>query len=93
MTNGDNALVLRSIIFFSVSLSLALIFFLSPPFFFFWCACGGIRSFGVVVWEIFSFGRAPYPRMTQKEVVMRLMQGFRMERPAVCPVVSETSAS
>jgi len=44
-----------------------------------------VWSYGVVIWEIYSYGRAPYPRMHQKEVVQRVTDGFRMERPESCP--------
>ena len=41
----------------------------------------------MVLWEIFAFGRAPYPRMGQKEVVDAVVKGFRMEMPEGCPKV------
>eukprot|EP00041_Stephanoeca_diplocostata_P024068 m.602569 g.602569 ORF g.602569 m.602569 type:complete len:474 (-) comp22447_c0_seq2:3455-4876(-) len=44
-----------------------------------------VWSYGVVMWEIYSFGRAPYPRMNQKEVVEKVTAGYRMERPESCP--------
>lgn len=44
-----------------------------------------VWSFGVVMWEIYSFGRAPYPRMSQKEVVEQVVKGYRMEKPETCP--------
>jgi len=44
-----------------------------------------VWSYGVVMWEIYSFGRAPYPRMSQKEVVDKVVKGFRMEKPESCP--------
>ena len=37
------------------------------------------------MWEIYSFGRAPYPRMSQKEVVEQVSQGYRMDKPESCP--------
>jgi len=43
-----------------------------------------VWSFGVTLWEIFSFGRSPYPRMSQKEVVEKITQGYRMEKPEEC---------
>eukprot|EP00039_Didymoeca_costata_P000313 m.45098 g.45098 ORF g.45098 m.45098 type:complete len:475 (+) comp10191_c0_seq1:295-1719(+) len=44
-----------------------------------------VWSYGVVIWEIYSFGRAPYPRMSQKEVVEKVAKGYRMEKPETCP--------
>jgi len=44
-----------------------------------------VWSYGVVMWEIYSYGRAPYPRMNQKEVVEKVVAGYRMERPESCP--------
>lgn len=44
-----------------------------------------VWSFGVVMWEIFAFGRAPYPRMGQKDVVDAIVKGYRMECPDTCP--------
>ena len=44
-----------------------------------------VWSFGVVMWEIYSFGRAPYPKMSQKEVVDNVLKGYRMEMPEGTP--------
>lgn len=44
-----------------------------------------VWSYGVVMWEIYSYGRAPYPRMNQKEVVEKVTAGYRMEKPESCP--------
>lgn len=44
-----------------------------------------VWSFGVVMWEIYSYGRSPYPRMSQKEVVDSIVKGYRMEIPDACP--------
>ncbi len=46
-----------------------------------------VWSYGVTLWEIYSYGRAPYPKMTQKEVVDKVPQGYRMECPESCPKV------
>eukprot|EP00050_Salpingoeca_kvevrii_P016311 m.54327 g.54327 ORF g.54327 m.54327 type:complete len:482 (+) comp6836_c1_seq1:107-1552(+) len=43
-----------------------------------------VWSFGVVMWEIYSYGRTPYPRMSQKDVVEQVAKGFRMECPDAC---------
>jgi serine/threonine protein kinase len=47
-----------------------------------------VWSFGVVMWEIYSFGRTPYHKLSQKEVVENVIKGFRMESPDGCPKVS-----
>ena len=44
-----------------------------------------VWSYGIVMWEIYSYGRAPYPRMSQKEVVDKVATGYRMDKPDSCP--------
>ncbi|KJE91304.1 hypothetical protein CAOG_02460 [Capsaspora owczarzaki ATCC 30864] len=44
-----------------------------------------VWSFGVVLWEVYSFGRIPYPRMSHTEVVQEIKRGYRMESPEGCP--------
>ncbi|XP_056267117.1 megakaryocyte-associated tyrosine-protein kinase isoform X4 [Pseudoliparis swirei] len=46
-----------------------------------------VWSYGVLLWEIFSYGRQPYPKMSLKEVKERLEGGYRMEAPEDCPPV------
>jgi len=61
-----------------------------------WCAPEALRqssfttksdvwSYGVLLWEIFSFGRVPYPRIPIQEVVRHIERGYRMEPPEGCP--------
>ncbi|GFS62762.1 tyrosine-protein kinase CSK [Trichonephila inaurata madagascariensis] len=38
-------------------------------------------SFGISLWEIYSFGRKPYLRIPLGDVV----KGYRMEAPEGCP--------
>uniref|UniRef100_A0AC35TQL0 Tyrosine-protein kinase n=1 Tax=Rhabditophanes sp. KR3021 TaxID=114890 RepID=A0AC35TQL0_9BILA len=45
-----------------------------------------VWSFGVILWEIFSFARIPYPRILIQDVVRHIEQGYRMEPPEDCPV-------
>nr|XP_057928559.1 megakaryocyte-associated tyrosine-protein kinase [Doryrhamphus excisus] len=44
-----------------------------------------VWSYGVLLWEIFSYGRQPYPKMSLKEVKERVESGYRMEAPTHCP--------
>uniref|UniRef100_A0A8C1RJ00 Tyrosine-protein kinase n=1 Tax=Cyprinus carpio TaxID=7962 RepID=A0A8C1RJ00_CYPCA len=44
-----------------------------------------VWSYGVLLWEIFSYGRQPYPKMSVSEVRERVDQGYRMEPPDECP--------
>ncbi|XP_067271436.1 megakaryocyte-associated tyrosine-protein kinase isoform X2 [Pseudorasbora parva] len=44
-----------------------------------------VWSYGVLLWEIFSFGRQPYPKMSVSDVRERVDQGYRMEPPDECP--------
>uniref|UniRef100_A0A0N5A9U1 Tyrosine-protein kinase n=1 Tax=Syphacia muris TaxID=451379 RepID=A0A0N5A9U1_9BILA len=42
-------------------------------------------SFGILLWEIFSFGRVPYPRIPIQDVIRHIEKGYRMESPESCP--------
>ncbi|ELR11863.1 protein kinase domain containing protein [Acanthamoeba castellanii str. Neff] len=44
-----------------------------------------VWSFGVTVWEIFSFGALPYAGMATREVVDAVLQGVRLAKPDGCP--------
>ncbi|KAM6962479.1 megakaryocyte-associated tyrosine-protein kinase [Aplochiton taeniatus] len=44
-----------------------------------------VWSYGVLLWEIFSYGRQPYPKMCVSEVWERVQQGYRLEAPEGCP--------
>ncbi|CAB1322646.1 unnamed protein product [Coregonus sp. 'balchen'] len=46
-----------------------------------------VWSYGILLWEIYSFGRVPYPRIPLKEVVPRVEKGYKMEAPDGCPEV------
>uniref|UniRef100_A0A8C5GFN6 Tyrosine-protein kinase n=1 Tax=Gouania willdenowi TaxID=441366 RepID=A0A8C5GFN6_GOUWI len=45
-----------------------------------------VWSFGVLLTEIISYGRTPYPGMTNPEVIRSLEKGHRMQRQDSCPV-------
>ncbi|XP_017018500.1 tyrosine-protein kinase Abl isoform X1 [Drosophila kikkawai] len=42
-------------------------------------------SFGILLWEIYSFGRVPYPRIPLADVVKHVEVGYKMEAPEGCP--------
>ncbi|XP_037537498.1 tyrosine-protein kinase Lyn isoform X1 [Nematolebias whitei] len=42
-------------------------------------------SFGVLLYEIITYGKIPYPGMTKAEVVSSIQRGYRMPRPDNCP--------
>ncbi|XP_038626869.1 megakaryocyte-associated tyrosine-protein kinase isoform X1 [Tachyglossus aculeatus] len=44
-----------------------------------------VWSFGILLWEVFSYGRAPYPKMSLKEVSEAVEKGYRMDPPENCP--------
>ncbi|KAF8560655.1 hypothetical protein P879_02462 [Paragonimus westermani] len=45
-----------------------------------------VWSFGVLLWEIYSYGRIPYPRMMANQALRQIMAGYRMKAPEGCPV-------
>lgn len=44
-----------------------------------------LRSFGVLLWEIFSLGYMPYPSRSNQEVLEFVTNGGRMDPPKNCP--------
>jgi len=63
-----------------------------------WCAPEVLRygeystksdvwSFGIVAWEIFSFGVIPYPGIDNVDVIYKLLEGYRLPSPEGCPDV------
>lgn len=42
-------------------------------------------SFGVLLYEITTYGRMPYPGMTKAEVMSSIQRGYRMPQPENCP--------
>ncbi|KAM6954381.1 tyrosine-protein kinase FRK [Aplochiton taeniatus] len=46
-----------------------------------------VWSFGILLYEIVTFGQMPYPTLTNYQVVQRLPTGYRMACPPCCPKV------
>jgi len=44
-----------------------------------------VWSFGILLTELVTFGRIPYPGMTNAEVLHQVEHGFRMQQPQGCP--------
>ncbi|KAL7389146.1 hypothetical protein ABVT39_027093 [Epinephelus coioides] len=44
-----------------------------------------VWSFGILLTEIVTYGRIPYPGMTNPEVIRSLEKSYRMPRPDGCP--------
>lgn len=42
-------------------------------------------AFGVLLWEIATYGMSPYPGIDLTQVYERLEKDYRMERPEGCP--------
>lgn len=44
-----------------------------------------IWAFGILTWEIYSGGKQPYPAINNTEVVQKVINGYRLEKPQRCP--------
>ena len=44
-----------------------------------------VWSFGILLYELTTYGRFPYPGMTNAEVIEKLQKGYRMPCPNGCP--------
>ncbi|KAK2883755.1 hypothetical protein QQF64_016518 [Cirrhinus molitorella] len=44
-----------------------------------------VWSFGILLYEIVTFGQTPYPAMTNFQVMQQLPKGYRMSCPPNCP--------
>jgi len=43
-----------------------------------------VWGFGILMWEIVTLGSTPYPGMGAREVMRKVRDGYRLERPAHC---------
>jgi serine/threonine protein kinase len=44
-----------------------------------------VWSFGILLWEMYSYGRSPYSKINHKDIAKELEEGTRMEAPSGCP--------
>lgn len=44
-----------------------------------------VWSFGIVLSEIITYGRTPYPTLSNQEVLQKVSGSYRMEQPQNCP--------
>ncbi|PRP85691.1 tyrosine-protein kinase isoform SRK4-like [Planoprotostelium fungivorum] len=44
-----------------------------------------VWAFGIVMWEIFEYGKIPYPDMTNADASREVMNGYRLPCPRDCP--------
>ncbi len=44
-----------------------------------------VWSFGILLYELVTFGRFPYPGMSNAQVIQSLKEGYRMSKPVLCP--------
>lgn len=44
-----------------------------------------VWAFGVLLWEIATYGNSPYPGIDLTDVFHKLESGYRMEKPDGCP--------
>uniref|UniRef100_A0A8C1Z6H8 receptor protein-tyrosine kinase n=1 Tax=Cyprinus carpio TaxID=7962 RepID=A0A8C1Z6H8_CYPCA len=46
-----------------------------------------IWSYGIVMWEVISYGERPYWEMSNQDVIKAIDEGYRLPAPMDCPVV------
>ena len=44
-----------------------------------------VWSFGVLLYEVFTYGQCPYEGMSNHETLQQISRGYRLPRPAACP--------
>lgn len=49
------------------------------------CLVATLLAFGVLLWEIATYGMSPYPGIDLSQVYELLEKDYRMDRPEGCP--------
>ncbi|NXD99017.1 SRMS kinase, partial [Chaetorhynchus papuensis] len=44
-----------------------------------------VWSYGILLYEVFTYGQIPYEGMTNQETVRQITRGYRLPRPSPCP--------
>ncbi|XP_019855282.1 PREDICTED: tyrosine-protein kinase Tec-like [Amphimedon queenslandica] len=44
-----------------------------------------IWSYGILLWELWTGGKIPYPAFTTPEILDGVLKGYRLEKPKLCP--------
>ena len=42
---------------------------------------------GILLWELWTGGKTPYPTFTNSQVLDEVLMGYRLEKPKLCPTV------
>ncbi|XP_069553843.1 ephrin type-A receptor 6-like isoform X2 [Brachyistius frenatus] len=45
-----------------------------------------VWSYGIVMWEVMSYGERPYWEMSNQDVILSIEEGYRLPTPMGCPV-------
>ncbi|XP_047396943.1 tyrosine-protein kinase Srms isoform X3 [Sciurus carolinensis] len=45
-----------------------------------------VWSFGILLYEVFTYGQGPYEGMSNQETLQQISRGYRLPCPAACPV-------
>uniref|UniRef100_A0A8C8R974 Tyrosine-protein kinase n=1 Tax=Pelusios castaneus TaxID=367368 RepID=A0A8C8R974_9SAUR len=44
-----------------------------------------VWSYGILLYEVFTYGQTPYEEMTNQETILQISKGYRLPRPHTCP--------